>query len=76
MNFPKKRNVYRLLMIIIAVCILEDDSVAQFNVNITGLDYTTTKADGTLRRPAAHRPTKGVFPYSISNDQSWIHDPL
>jgi hypothetical protein len=48
-------------------------------VNFSGVDdipLTISTADGTLRRPAAYRPTRGVFPESIANGQWWIHDPL
>lgn len=33
-------------------------------------------ADGSLHRPTAYRPTKGVFTESLANGQWWIHDPF
>jgi hypothetical protein len=34
----------------------------------------TITDDGTIRRPAAYRPNKGVYEYGISNGQWWVHD--
>lgn len=33
-------------------------------------------ANGSLDRPTAYRPTKGVFNRSVSSGQWWVHDPF
>ena len=34
----------------------------------------TITDDGTIRRPAAYRPNKGLYNFGIANGQWWVHD--